>query len=182
MKIEQMKDMAAINRTITNVAKSVDTTKLQTLLVNVCFQAAVNANWNRKSFAVLWESNLSKDFKTSLAKHMPVGFDKNTNQFEFSAKKAASILKKLEFTADQEITFDMFAAAMPVFTKKPTSATAGDSLDKLQNNIASRLEKLGIENAQNIADIVKMLATSPSILANVSADLLDIAVPEEKAE
>lgn len=170
--IKQFKDLAAVNRSIASLNNATKVDNLQSILVNIAYQA-MHGNWKVESFLSLKDGNLSADFKKSLVLHMPVTYDKDAEKFVFASSKIKKILAKLGFETEDLPSFEEFANAYPAFNAvtAPKVAGATDNIDKLTKNLSTRLGKLELPssaNAEQIASIVKLLATSPSILANVS--------------
>lgn len=169
--LKQFASISALGKSITALGKATRADNLQTILVNISYQA-LQGNWDVKQFVALKDGNVSADFKKSLVLHMPVVFNKDTGVFDFSSRKISKILSKLGFELEEGSmpTWDEFAANYPPFNavSGDKSPKAEDTIEKIAKNVADRLGKIGVENGDQLADILVWAAKSPSILAQLA--------------
>lgn len=150
---------------LTALTNATSPAEMQTLFINVVHHALVFGNANLERMTKLRDSKAPTAFKAGLVKHMPIKWDKEAQGYKFDADKATNL--RLELGVKYEAgTIEETAAVLPeLFAKVERQAPKPFELATYLAQVAKRLEKEGITNADDIAGLIAVLANNEDMTA-----------------
>lgn len=154
---------------LTSVINATDDKHLQELFCNLVYHALINDNANLERMGRLRTSQAPSKFKAALGKFMPIKWDKEAEKYTFDSVKADKL--RCDLGISKSDYFEVVVQALPEIFKKEDEKKAApvDTVEKVATNVANRLNKLKVENSDNIAQVMATLANNPSKLEEVMA-------------
>lgn len=171
-------NMSTLNTRCTSILNAVNEERLQETFVNIVYQALVHGNFNREFLVALRDSKAPGKFKSAVGKYMPVKYVKADNTYVFDSNKRAKLITELCLRDSND--FELVAAALPLIFADPGKGKAADTVDKVVSNVARRLTKLDVAQADGIAELVRMMAERPELVGAIAKAVL--ATDEKVAE
>ena len=153
-------DLKAANTKLTSLNNSTAPEALQELFANLVYHALVHGNASRERLAALRDNKgAPAKFKAGLMKFMPVKWDRTAKQYNFDGEKANALRLELGITYG-ESSFEEVADALPyLFEKQPRQPKDFVLADYLAQ-VARKLDKEGVANADALVGLVAALANN----------------------
>lgn len=153
-------NIKALNAAFTKIINCNSEEHLQEVFCNLVHHALVHGNASLERMAALRNSKAPAKFKSALLKHMPVKWDKTAQQYGYDKDKATKLRVELmiQYGVDD---FELTCAALPFIFEKAERQAKEFVLADYLAQVAKKLDKEGIANADDLVGLVSLLANNP---------------------